>query len=162
MLSHKLAPITKMKKIIFILLVIVPLNLYGQTENDSIWLNWIDFNKLSVIEYLNVLPIEVVEEDHIYILTIGKKAEVGWIKRNDIDTLMKMIDCTEPSHCVMQVVSSQLPVNEISTIGGQAMDLIDAYRFEKEYPYKLTSCSRNDEERKREITFWFKELIKME
>jgi hypothetical protein len=82
-------------------------------------------------------------------------AKNGWIKESDIDTLITMIDSKEPSHSVIQVISSFIPEDLNSTVGGQVINLIDAFRYGKEYPYFLADCSSNDINRKQDIILWY-------
>ena len=59
-------------------------------------------------------------------------APKSWMTKKDVEYLMNYIDSEEPSYCVMQIISSHLPLNEKSTLGGQAMNLIDGLMiFEK-------------------------------
>jgi hypothetical protein len=145
--------LTKMRKILFILLTIaIASSCYGQIDSNP---NWIYFNNITVKEFVDTLSIKHSKPNTIYILVTGNKAKVGWIKESDVDFLVELIDSKAPAYCVMQVISSQLPINEESTIGGQVMNLIDSYRFNKEYPFFLTDCSKNDEYRKQEILNWY-------
>ena len=141
------------KTTIILILVLSNILTYGQVNYDSI--HSFDFNKKTVLDYVKILPIKDTNEmkSHI-IITLGI-AGYGWIKDSDLDTLIKLIDSKDKANCVVQAISSSMPTNEESTLGGQIMNLIDAYRFKKEYPYFLTDCSKNDEKRKYEILKWW-------
>ena len=78
-------------------------------------------------------------------------------KKKDVEYLMNYIDSEEPSYCVMQIISSHLPLNEKSTRCGQALNLIDCYRLKENYPYVLTDCSKTDKKRIAEIRKWWNE-----
>lgn len=142
----------------FLLLSI--LNVYGQNTG-NVWKDYIDFKKLTPKEYFEKLKISSAKYDpkQTYLLTISSQSPEYWITKNDVEFLMYYIDSEQPSYCVMQFVSSYLPINEKATFGGQAMNLIDSYRLNKGYPYILTDCSKNDETRSEEIKKWWN-LIK--
>jgi uncharacterized protein len=118
---------------------------------------FIDLNKISVWEFINLLKIDTTNKSDLNILTIGMNTPENWINAKDIDTLMTIINSNEPSKCIVQVISSYyLPIGESSTIGGQVMDIIEAYKDNKAYPNKLTSCSKTDEQRIKAIELWWK------
>ena len=121
---------------------------------------WIHFDSISVIEFLELLPVKNVAPNYFYILITVGQADSNWISKSDIPKLIKYIDSEQPAYCVMRVISSHLPVGEESTLGGQVMNLIDSYRLNKPYPYFLTDCSKSDKERQKEILDWWNEINK--
>lgn len=118
----------------------------------------INLDSLSVRQYVELLKLTERKVHTIHILTIGKTADVDWIKKSDIPYLMELIGSNEDANCVWQSISSQLPLPNESTLGGQVMNLIDAYRQGKNYPYFLTSCAKTDVERVQEIRNWWEDL----
>ena len=134
------------------------------SQDDNLSRNSVNFKKISLREYVAKLKIDSSliddEENHFYILTTINKADLDWINEEDLPFLMSLIESKEPSYCVMQFISSQL-LFEKSTIGGQVMNLIDSFRFKKQYPYFLVDCSKNDARRAEEIKRWWNEKIKI-
>jgi hypothetical protein len=132
---------------------------YGQKNKENTKIDFVDLNKTTVLDFVRTLPIRTEPKPKtIYIITIGIEAKVGWIKDTDIDSLIVLIDSKEPAYCLMKMISSHLPVNESSTVGGHVMNILDAYRYQKEYPYILTDCPKNDEQRKTDILNWYEEF----
>ncbi len=122
--------------------------------------NWLRFDSISVLEFVELLPVKNVAPNYFYIITTIGQADSNWISKDDIENLIKMIDSEQPAYCIMRVISSHLPVGEESTLGGQVMNLIDSYRFKRPYPYFLTDCSKTDNDRQKEIKDWWTEINK--
>jgi hypothetical protein len=120
-------------------------------------------NRLSIIldsitvnEYIDILKIQNPIPYGIYILNTSGNAPNNWITKRDIAQMISLIDSQARTYCIMQMISSNMPdLLEYSTLGGQIMNLIDSYRFNKKYPYFLTDCSKNDDMRKKEIIEWW-------
>lgn len=121
---------------------------------------WIRFDSISVMEFVELLPVKIVAPNYFYIINTVGQADSAWITKEDIPKLIKLIDSEQPAYCVMRVISSHLPVGEESTIGGQVMNLIDSYRLNKPYPFFSTDCSKTDKDRQKEILDWWNEINK--
>lgn len=105
--------------------------------------------------------INLAQTDPISFLSLLKERKSGyvtvypapkdWIKMEHIEQLMKLIDSKEPAASVLSIVSSRLPSNEPSTIGNEAMFLIEGFRKGR-YPPGLCSVfgSKSDPEEYRE------------
>lgn len=122
--------------------------------------DYINLDEVSVYQFIERLKVDQNNPNRLNILTIGLKKPDGWITENDIDSLMTFITSKAPAKCVMQIVSSYIPVKDSSTIGGQAMDIIEAFINNKTYPSFLTSCAKTDEERIKQIKKWWVEKKK--
>lgn len=121
---------------------------------------FVNLNDYSVYQFIELLKMDKDKPSQLNILTIGMKTPENWLTKKDIDSLMTLIHSTEPAKCVMQVVSSHLPVGDNSTIGGQVMDIIEAFKENKSYPTILTSCAKTDQERIDKLTKWWDEQKK--
>jgi hypothetical protein len=62
----------------------------------------------------------------------------GWITQNDAGLLMQEIDSLEPAAPVVSPISSYWPFNQTSTVGNEALFLLEGYRTGK-YPPALCS-----------------------
>ncbi|WP_316766015.1 hypothetical protein [Pedobacter frigiditerrae] len=133
------------------------LTVLGQSEKGFV-LNktpFIDLSKLNVHQYVELLKVDSNEVNKFNILTVGMERPKNWVTKKDIYILINLIDSAEPAKCVMQIVSSHLPVRESSTIGGQVMNIIEAFKENKAYPTALTSCAKTDAERVKNIKVWW-------
>jgi hypothetical protein len=116
----------------------------------------INLDSITVTDFIKLLPIEAVAPDRLYVIATIGQADSTWITQNDISELIKYIGSEQPARCVMRAISSHFPVGETSTLGGQVMNIIDAYRLNKPYPYFLCDCSKSDKKRQKEILDWWK------
>lgn len=116
---------------------------------------WLNFESITVCEYLKLLKLKEIRPHQINILTTGNVADTTWIKEEDLEKLVKLSNSRIPAHCVMQAISSQLPFKNHATIGGIAIELINCYRFNQPYPIALTSCHKNIPAEREEILLWW-------
>jgi hypothetical protein len=78
------------------------------------------------------------------------------ITREDVALLIPYIRSMKRTGCIVAVYCSYMPqYNEYSTLGGVAMDLIDAYRKREAYPTRQWSCTKTDRNRADEIEAWW-------
>lgn len=63
---------------------------------------------------------------------------LGWITRDDAELLMQEIDSEEPAAPVVSPISSYWPFNQTSTVGNEALFLLEGYRTGR---YPPTLCS---------------------
>lgn len=118
---------------------------------------FINLNQISVFEFIELLKINEENKGKTNILTIGSIAPQLWVTEKDIEILINYIHLTEPSRCVVQSISSYLPVGDSATIGGHAMDIIEAFMENGTYPHFLTSCAKTDGNRIERIRNWWNE-----
>lgn len=97
------------------------------SEGDSCY-----FGTHTPIEFLNDLRMH--PHQPVMVLEVPS----GWITRDDAELLMHVIDSEEPAAPVVSPVSSYWPFNQTSTVGNEALFLIEGYRAGK-YPPDLCS-----------------------
>ena len=148
-----------MKRISIVAVFLISTTLMAQTPVNSD-AQWLDLNKKTVDEFIEMLPLKEGSKPSIWIITVGTQADIGWVNDSDNEMLMELIDNRKMAFCIMQAISSYLPAGETSTIGGVAMDLIDSYRNNSKYPLGLTTCTENNKKRQKEIQKWYKEFKK--
>ncbi|MFZ2455074.1 MAG: hypothetical protein WAX07_01170 [Candidatus Altiarchaeia archaeon] len=66
------------------------------------------------------------------------QAPDDWIKKEHVAELMKYVDSKEPAAPVVSLISSYYPFNQTSTVGNEALFLIEGYRAAR-YPPALCS-----------------------
>ena len=117
---------------------------------------WIRLDSISIEEFVNLLPIQNYSPNTTYILTTVGSSNDDWIGEEEIKYLMKYINSEQPAHCVMQTISSDLPIGETSTVGGQIQNIIFSYIENESYPNGLTLCDSSNHFRIQIIEEWIK------
>ncbi len=125
--------------------------------------NFLSFDSITVMEFVELLPLKKNVTKNSNILIVIGQANSTWVTKNDIPKLIKMIDSEQPACCIERAIATttlKSPVGEESTVGGQVMNLIDSYRFNKPFPFSLINCSVSEKERQKEILDWWAEKNK--
>jgi len=85
--------------------------------------------------------------------TVNHGATYKWIKPEHISRLISLINSQEPCMPVMSMYSSKIPT-KLSTIGDEAMHLIEGFRKQK-YPPNLNSRTYSSKERDETLQWWY-------
>lgn len=138
---------------------------FAQENSDSIskessdsYKQSISFEGLSATEFFILLA----KSDTVLVkggITIFREAPENWVTEHDIEYLIEYIMSDQKRNCLKNAVSSYL-VEGHTTLGGQAMDLIDSFRLKKKYFSAANSCTKTDNERADEILKWWVEFNK--
>ncbi|PZP50174.1 MAG: hypothetical protein DI598_06155 [Pseudopedobacter saltans] len=153
-----------MKKLVFITSFLLYFSfVFGQTKDNLTTeknttmpgnVFYVDFSTLACRDFIEILKANNPSKtDHL--ITTANKAPKNWIQKRDIGFLISLIDSKEPTRCIVENIASTLPFKDSATMGGYAMDLIDAFRLHKTYPFNLTSCPKNDSTRQKTILQWW-------
>jgi hypothetical protein len=118
---------------------------------------YLSIDSLSVIEFIEFLPLKEAHPYGSYNLQIVEKADLNWITKDDIDKLIKYINSDQPAYCVVYSDQPTRAVKEESTIGGQVMEIIDSYKFRRPYPDFCLSWSKTDQDRVIKTLDWWNE-----
>ena len=105
------------------------------------------FGTHSPMEYLNDLRL------HPYQAVLVPGVPDDWITPRDAELLMQVIDSTEPAAPVVSLISSYWPMNQTSTIGNEALFLLEGYRA-GHYPPALCSLHYFRPNRTEVRTWW--------
>ncbi len=102
----------------------------NQNQADVYHPNW---SKVNPIDFLNILK---KHPDKPF--TIENYPPQGWIKGEHVNKLIELIDSQEPAASVVSIISSYYPFNQTSTVGNEAMFLIEGFKAGQ---YPPTLCS---------------------
>ncbi|MFA5348404.1 MAG: hypothetical protein WC294_09720 [Methanoregula sp.] len=105
------------------------------------------FGTHSPMEYLNDLRM------HPDRAVLVPGVPYGWITLHDAELLMQVIDSAEPAAPVISPLSSYWPANQTSTVGNEALFLLEGYRAGR-YPPGLCSLNYFRPERAEVRTWW--------
>ena len=121
-----------------------------EPEESKTYGDTFSWQELGPVDFLNYLK----TQSSIYYIN-GRHFK--WIHESDIPKLAMLLDSTEPcAPIVMTICSVRFPESTRSTIGDQAMCLIDGYK-EGYYPASITSIFHSDTYRNKmtsEIRKW--------
>jgi hypothetical protein len=115
-----------------------------------------DLHKVSPRQLLDILNFNSGKAKGAKFVTVSFDPPKNWVGKEDLGYLMKLIRSQDKCRCVIHVFSSYLPFQDSSTIGGQAMNMIDSYRTGKPYFEGSWNCAKTDSARLREIELWWK------
>ncbi len=107
----------------------------------------IDFARLDPPAYLKVL------EEHAGILLTVGSAPKGWITEAHVEELLDRIDDDAPAAVTVAIVSSYIPFGETSTVGREALFLIQGFR-EGFYPSAICSVGYFDPDPEATRRWW--------
>ena len=80
--------------------------------------------------------------------------EENWVKRTDIDSLLKLTKSKLKCDCFLNPLSSYIP-SDSADLGGYAIALIKSYKDKKRMSFGLYSCPKtSDKEAEELITWW--------
>jgi len=155
-----------------LILAIVLFNSCGQnrktyidsTKNDTIQpdikanlpdsATWLISKKMTVSAFLELVRLKSDNHRELNIFIMKDDFDTGWVKRSDLDTLIKLVQLKNKCSCFLEPVSSFIPTNS-ADIGGYAIKLIKSYRDNKKLRFGLFSCPKtNDKEAKELIKWW--------
>ena len=134
----------RIKSIVFCILVSFSTILHADSSNQSInqetyatdnfpkYLKY-DWTKISPVEFLRNL-----KDKKKGVVTIYNYPPKDWITEVDVSKLMQWIDSNDSSAIVVSIFSSYFPKEEKSTVGNEAMFLIEGFKKGK-YPSALCS-----------------------
>lgn len=147
-----------MKKLLSILIVLSIAKIgLGQVDKRPSYLDSngiVDFKVITVKEFMKELIVNKREENTIYTLNYNHPADTNWITKEDIKYLMNFIYSKQDAKCIMNISASLLGKGS-STIGDQAIRLIEAYRNKENFPNEMLICSKYNDNKKNEIEKWW-------
>lgn len=149
-----------MKSLITISLLLIASNYYAQNNKDVDYINnygWIVMEKISVREFVEELKINEKDSTKLNLLSTVGEQNSNWITKEDVSFLITLIDSKKKAKCLKQSISSYIPFDKKTTLGDQAILLIEVYRNQHIFPNKLTHCGIYDDEKRAEIKKWWKE-----
>jgi hypothetical protein len=137
-----------MKRILSIFLTVTAMEVFAQ---NSVYLDSISVKDFSAIAFEPIVRGSYRNE-----LAVLGKTPTNWIRKEDVKVLMALVRSDAKCRCVVHGLSSyRTPVTEYSTVGGIAMDLIDAFRGQTQYPAKMWTCTKTDKQRASAIEKWW-------
>ena len=135
--------------------MLVALNGFGQTTpsyRDSN--NHVLMNVITVKELMNELVLNERKKNHLYAIFYDQNADSNWINKSDVEYLMTLIDSKQGAYCLFWSYASMLPRGE-STIGDHAIMMIEAFKYNREYPDESLICPKYGRKIRKELKKWW-------
>jgi len=117
--------------------------------------SWLTPESMTPLEFLQTMkqdagysPLEPV--------TMLDSFPKNWIKKKDIDTLIKLVNSREKCHCFLNPFSSYIP-NDSADLGGYVTQLIKSYKEKKKLTFGLYACPKTDKIKADKLVNWWKQ-----
>lgn len=116
------------------------------------------FNPLSLLDSLRI---KKTENNVLKIFTIVNEFPENWVKYEDIEKLIILIDSKENCKCLVNPLSSNIPTNEKASIGGYAVLFIKSFKNKSKIDIGLYCCPETSEKEISAIKKWWNEYQKL-
>ena len=114
-----------------------------------------DYSPLSFIKEAK----KVVPERSLNFVSAKNDFPKDWVKTEDLDSLVAVIDSKEKCNCYLNPLSSYIP-NDSAEVGGFAIVFIKAFKENKQVDLGLYSCPKINKKEAEEIKGWWKSYRK--
>ena len=123
--------------------------------------NWVVMDSTSVRQFINALRKPKHSRFIINSITTTGQVDSTWVKKEDLEFLISLIDSKEKSACIKMSDSSERSNwDDLSTIGAQVTQILNSHINGELYPYSLNCCPFENEKLKQEILIWWKNQAK--
>lgn len=78
----------------------------------------------------------------------------NWVKKKDIDTLIKLVHSREKCNCFLNPLSSYIP-KDSADLGGYAIQLIESYKQKKKLTFGLYACPKTNKIEADKLVNWW-------
>ena len=114
---------------------------------------------LTLYEFLDAIKTRDAPK-HLNFLSAVEKFPIDWIKASDIDTLISLVESKEKCRCILNPLSSYIPIDEKADLGGYAILFLNSFRNNKSVEFGLWACPETDKDDVAELLNWKKSLNK--
>jgi hypothetical protein len=114
--------------------------------------------KMSVISFLDKLTsVDTVDNEFNFITINDQSISKDWINSKDIDTLITLVKSKKKCKCVVNVLSSYLPISKSAELGGYVLFLLTHYKEGKDINFGLSNCPMTNENEADELIKWWRQ-----
>jgi hypothetical protein len=133
-----------MKKLVILSLLLTSgLTIYSQSHPNGGW--WYSSDTIKLSNFLGLIKINNPEDSLNILLEIDDKFPKHFVKRSDIETLLKSIKSIERCKCTFNPLSSYLPRRtDTAELGGYIISLIKSYKNKTRFSVGLHFCPKLD------------------
>ncbi len=77
-----------------------------------------------------------------------------WVKEADIDKLMTLIASREKCNCILNPMSSNIPIGDSADLGGYAIAILNAHRQNRPFQIQTWACPKTNQKDVDDLTRW--------
>ena len=116
-----------------------------------------EIHRKSASEYSPVSFIEELKkENELNVTTIESDFPKNWVKSEDLDSLISLVESKEKCNCYLNPLSSNIP-RDSAEVGGFAVEFIKAFKENRKLDLGLYNCPKVNEKEAEELKSWWKE-----
>lgn len=119
--------------------------------------SWVTPARLTPLTFLETMKKKGGFGDKIGVVVMIDSFPSNWLKRGDIDTLIKLVTSKEKCNCFLNPLSSFIP-RDSADIGGYAGRLLDAYRRDTVVSFGLYACPKATDKDSEDLKLWWQSL----
>lgn len=128
---------------------------WGQSHKDTAISHWLTPKNMTPLEFIEIMKFKSTESNNNNIVTMPDSFANNWLTKNDIDTLIKLVNSKEKCKCYLNPLSSNIPTNESGEVGGLATWLIKAYKEKSRVSFGLYACPKVDQYEAGSLIKWW-------
>jgi hypothetical protein len=77
-----------------------------------------------------------------------------WVKKADIDTLITLITSRQKCNCILNPLSSYIPIGDSADLGGYAIAILNAHRQNRPFQIQTWTCPKTNQKDVDDLTRW--------
>ncbi len=102
---------------------------------------------------------DIRDQNKAFVTTSGDFPD-KWIKTTDIDSLIKLVKSKEKCACLVNPLSSYIPIDSNAELGGYAIDMISSYREGRNFSFSLWTCPKESDQLADSLILWYSQRKK--
>ena len=112
----------------------------NDTTDDT---SWLSPKSLTAFSFLEMMRKKGTVADKLGVILMTDSFPDNWLKREDIDSLMKIVNSKEKCNCFLNPLSSYIPYDS-ADIGGYAVAMVSSFRQKKKVSFGLYACPKTN------------------
>ena len=115
---------------------------------------WLTPQKMTPLSFLERMKIKGKRINNLAVVTMEDSFPNNWLTKNDIDTLIKLVNSKEKCNCFINPLSSYIP-SDNANVGGYAIRFIEAYKEKRKVSFGLYACPKVDKVEANKLIQWW-------
>lgn len=115
---------------------------------------WLTPKNLTPYSFLEIMKWKGPASNIPAVIVMTDSFPDNWIKREDIDSLIKLVNAKEKCNCFKNPLSSHIP-NDSADIGGYAVALIASFKQKEKVSFGPYACPKTNKKEADELIQWW-------